>query len=258
MQRRRFALGLLAAAPRLALAQSTDVTVFAAASLTDAMGDIGRGWQAGGRGRLRFNFAASSILARQLDQGAAANLFASADTLWMDWAAARGLIADNTRRNLLGNDLVLVMPRAQLRQIRIGANLDLAISDLAGALGPDGRIAIGDPGNVPAGIYAKQALTRLGLWGIAEPRLARTDNVRSALLLVERGEAPVGIVYATDAAVAPGVGIAGVFPDSSHDPITYPFAIPKAGDTPAARALLAYLSGAEAAAIFKQRGFRTP
>ena len=252
MQRRRFALGLLAAAPHLALAQNIDLTVFAAASLTDAMGDIGRAWQAAGRGRLRFNFAASSTLARQLDQGAEANLFASADLQWMDWAAARGLIAEDTRRSLLGNDLVLVMPKAQLRQIRIETGLNLA-----GLLGPNGRIAIGDPSNVPAGIYAKQALTRLGLWGIAAPRLARSDSVRSALLLVERGEVPLGIVYATDAAVAPGVGIAGVFPDTSHDPITYPFAVPKAGDTPAARALLAYLSGTEAAAIFKLRGFRT-
>jgi molybdate transport system substrate-binding protein len=168
----------------------------------------------------------------------------------MDWADHRHLIVKDTRRTLLGNTLVLVMPRDRLRQITISRDLDLA-----SLLGPDGRIATGDPASVPVGTYARQALTALGLWSIAEPRLARSDSVRSALLLVERGEAPLGIVYRTDAAVAPNVAIAGIFPDTTHDRITYPFAVPTAGDTPEARALLTFLQGAEAQAAFTRRGF---
>lgn len=243
-------LGLTGLATALP-AHAQDLTVFAAASLTDALQDIGKVWEAGGHGKLRFNFAASSTLARQMDQGAVANVFASADLQWMDWAAGHGLIAAGTWRSLLGNDLVLVMPKADLRPVQIDATLNIAA-----LLGPDGRLATGDPANVPVGIYAQQALTRLGLWSAVEPRLARSDSVRSALLLVERGEAPLGIVYSTDAVVARGVGIAGVFPPTSHDPIVYPFAVTRAGDTPAARALLDFLAGPEATAIFKQRGFR--
>ncbi len=232
-------------------ARAQDLTVFAAASLTDALQDIGKVWEAGGHSKIRFNFAASSTLARQMDQGAQANLFASADLQWMDWATAHGLIEAPTRRNLLGNDLVLVMPKAQVQPVRIDAALNITA-----LLGPNGRLATGDPANVPVGIYAQQALTRLGVWDAVAPHLARSDSVRSALLLVERGEAPLGIVYSTDAAVAPGVAIAGVFPAASHDPITYPFAVTRAGDTPAARALLAFLAGPEAAAIFRARGFQ--
>ncbi len=232
-------------------ARAQQLTVFAAASLTDAMKDIGKLWEAAGHGAVRFNFAASSTLARQMEQGAPANMFASADVQWMDYAAGKGLIATDTRRNLLGNDLVLVMPKDKARQIVIDSALDVAA-----LLGADGRIATGDPANVPVGIYARQALTKLGLWAKIEPRLARSDSVRSALLLVERGEAPAGIVYATDAPIAPGVAIVGVFPDASHDPIIYPFAVTKAGDTAEARALLNYLAGPDAAKIFRAHGFR--
>ncbi len=232
-------------------ARAQQLTVFAAASLTDAMKDIGKLWEAAGHGAVRFNFAASSTLARQMEQGAPANMFASADVQWMDYAAGKGLIATDTRRNLLGNDLVLVMPKDKARQIVIDSALDVAA-----LLGADGRIATGDPANVPVGIYAQQALTKLGLWAKIEPRLARSDSVRSALLLVERGEAPAGIVYATDAPIAPGVAIVGVFPDASHDPIIYPFAVTKAGDTAEARALLNYLAGPDAAKIFRAHGFR--
>ncbi len=232
-------------------ARAQQLTVFAAASLTDAMKDIGKLWEAAGHGAVRFNFAASSTLARQMEQGAPANMFASADVQWMDYAAGKGLIATDTRRNLLGNDLVLVMPKDKARQIVIDSALDVAA-----LLGADGRIATGDPANVPVGIYAQQALTKLGLWAKIEPRLARSDSVRSALLLVELGEAPAGIVYATDAPIAPGVAIVGVFPDASHDPIIYPFAVTKAGDTAEARALLNYLAGPDAAKIFRAHGFR--
>jgi molybdate transport system substrate-binding protein len=236
---------------RPAFPQPRDILlVFAAASLTDAMQDIAQLWEARGEARPRFNFAASSALARQLDQGAAPHIFASADQQWMDWAQARNLIAADTRRTLLGNRLVLIAPRDALRPVTIAPGMDLLA-----LLGPNGRLAIGDPTNVPAGIYARQALTRLGIWPATEPRLARTDNVRGALLLVERGEAPLGIVYATDAAVARGVGIAAVFPAGLTEPITYPFAVTRAGDTPAARRFLEFLSGPDARKAFALRGF---
>lgn len=231
--------------------RAENLTVFAAASLTDAMKDIGKLWEIAGHGAIRFNFAASSTLARQIEQGAPANIFASADLQWMDWAAGKALIAEDTRRNLLGNDLVLVMAKDRVRPVAIGPGLDIT-----GLLGADGRLATGDPANVPVGIYAQQALTRLGLWRRIEPRLARSDSVRSALLLVERGEASAGIVYATDAPIAQGVAIAGVFPQTSHDPIIYPFAITRAGDTPEGRAFLLYLAGPQATAVFRARGFR--
>lgn len=230
-------------------ARGQELTVFAAASLTDAMRDIAKLWQTQGGVRLRLSFASSAVLARQLDQGAPASLFASADLAWMDWAQGRRLIAADTRRTLLGNRLVLVVPHDRARSIPIGTGFDLA-GLLAG-----GRLAIADPDSVPAGIYAKQALTTLGQWQAALPRLARAENVRGALLLVERGEAPAGIVYATDAAAAPGVALAGIFPADTHEPIIYPFAVPKAGDSPTARALLNFLAGPESSAVFRKYGF---
>ena len=236
--------------PSVAAAQ--DLTVFAAASLTDALRDVAAVWTAHGHAAPRFNFAASSTLARQLDQGATANLFASADMEWMNWAQQRNLIAGETRRNLLGNTLVLVMPKDHVHPVEISPHMDLMA-----LLGADGRLAVGDPSNVPAGIYAKQAFTRLGLWNAIEPHLARAEDVRGALLLVARGEAPAGVVYATDAAVAPGVAVAGTFPEDTHDPIVYPFAVTRAGDTPDARAFLDFLAGPEAGAIFTRRGFKT-
>ena len=179
MRRLMAVLSLLCLAlPLLCLAlpaRAQDLTVFAAASLTDALQDIGKVWEAGGHGKIRFNFTASSTLARQMDQGAQANVFASADLQWMDWAAAHALIMEATRRNLLGNDLVLVMPKAQVQPVRIDAALNVAA-----LLGPNGRIATGDPASVPVGIYAQQALTRLGLWDAVAPHLARSDSVRSA------------------------------------------------------------------------------
>ncbi len=243
---------LLGVAP--AGAQPRDeVLVFAAISLTEAMQDLAKLWESRGEARVRFNFAASSVLARQLDQGAAANVFASADQGWMDWAQAHGLVAEGTRRTLLGNRLVLVAPVGQVPQaVVIAPGLDLV-----GLLGPQGRLAVGDPASVPAGLYAKQALTRLGLWADVERRLARAENVRSALLLVERGEVRLGIVYATDAAVARGVAVVATFPAGLTEPIAYPFAVPRAGDTPAARRFMAFLAGPVAGAVFQRRGFVT-
>jgi molybdate transport system substrate-binding protein len=225
-------------------------TVFAAASLTDALRQIGAAYAAQGHPAPVMSFASSSTLARQIEQGAPASLFASADEQWMDYLAKRNLIVPDTRRDLLRNELVLVVPATAPKHVTIGPGFDLA-----GLLGPGGRLAVGDPAHVPAGLYARQALTKLGLWDSVQAHLAPAEDVRSALLLVERGEAPAGIVYATDAASTAGVMVAGVFPESSHDPIIYPFAVVKAGDTPEARAFLQFLSGPAARAIFTKLGF---
>jgi molybdate transport system substrate-binding protein len=232
-------------------AHAQQLTVFAAASLTDAMKDVSTIWQKQGHPPLSLSFAASSTLARQIEQGAPANVFASADEKWMDYLAGKNLIVADTRKDLLGNDLVLVVPANKPLHVTIGSGFDLAK-----LLGPNGRLAVGDPAHVPAGIYAEQALKKLGLWDSISPHLARADDVRSALLLVERGEAPAGIVYGTDAAVSKGVMVAGTFPENSHDPVSYPFAVVKAGDTPEARALLTFLDGPQARAAFVARGFK--
>nr|WP_294547514.1 molybdate ABC transporter substrate-binding protein [uncultured Rhodopila sp.] len=233
------------------VARAQELTVFAAASLTDAMSDVSAQWAKAGHKPLRLSFGSSSTLARQIEQGAPANVFASADEKWMNYLTEKGLIVPGSRRDLLSNDLVLVVPASKPVHVAIGPNFDLA-----GLLGPNGRLAVGDPAHVPVGIYAQQALTKLGLWDKVAPRLARTDDVRAGLLLVERGEAPAGIVYGTDAAVSKAVMVAGIFPASSHDPITYPFAVVKSGDTPDAHALLTFLAGPEAREVFVSRGFK--
>ena len=232
-------------------ARAQQLTVFAAASLTDAMKDISVQWQKAGHQALSLSSGASSTLARQIEQGAPANVFASADEKWMDYLAGKNLIVADTRKSLLGNDLVLVVPANQPQHVTIGPGFDLAK-----LLGPNGRLATGDPAHVPVGIYAEQALRKLGAWDSISPRLARTDDVRAALLLVERGEAPAAIVYGTDAAVSKDVMIAGAFPANSHDPVSYPFAVVKSGDTPQARALMTFLAGPQARAVFVARGFK--
>jgi len=256
MLRRHLTVMLTAAAVagdasfRVARAQQAPLTVFAAASLTDVLQAIGKLWAATGQPAPRFSFASSSTLARQIEAGAPANLFASADEQWADWLQQSDLLVPETRRSLLTNSLVLIVPKDQARTVQVGPGLDLGA-----LLGPDGRLATGDPSNVPAGIYAEAALKSLGVWDQVQPRLARADSVRAALLLVERGEAPAGIVYATDAAASPGVAIAGTFPPGSHPPVTYPFAVVRAYDTPAARAFLDFLAGPQARDIFIRAGF---
>ena len=249
---------LVFASPWPRPAQAEPLTVFAAASLTDAMKEIAAAWQRDGHAAARLSFGASSTLARQITQGAPVNLFIAADSQWMDELARAGLIAAESRRDLLSNSLVLIQPapekptepRTGPPPVTIGPGFDLA--DL---LGRDGRLAMGDPAHVPAGLYAAQALRNLGVWDSVRTRLAPTADVRAALLLVERGEAPFGIVYATDAAVSARVTIAGRFPPSSHDRITYPAAIVRQGDTPDARAMMGFLTGPEARAIFTRHGF---
>ncbi|TPG57463.1 molybdate ABC transporter substrate-binding protein [Roseomonas nepalensis] len=237
-------------APRAARAQEA-LTVFAAASLTDAMRALGEAWRAAGHPPPRLSFAASSALARQIEQGAPADLFASADEAWMDYLEERRLLLEGTRVSPLANSLVLVAPADRAAPVALARG-----TDLLALLGPRGRLAVGDPSNVPAGRYARAALTWMGAWDALEPRLARADNVRSALLLVERGEAPLGIVYATDAAASPGVRAVGTFPPESHPPVTYPFALTRrAAGNAAARAFLAFATGPEAAATYGRLGF---
>lgn len=230
--------------------RAQSVTVFAAASLTDGLKEVAALWHKQGHPAPTLSFGSSSTLARQIEEGAPANIFASADQKWMDELAKKSLIVPETRHNLLGNDLVLIVPANHPTKVTIQHGFDLLA-----LLGHDGRLAVGDPAHVPVGLYAKQALTNLGLWDKVAPRIAAAADVRSGMLLVERGEAPAGIVYGTDAAVTKKVAVAGVFPDSSHDPVTYPFAVVKAGDTPGARAFLTFLGRPQARAVWLRRGF---
>ncbi|WP_137179776.1 molybdate ABC transporter substrate-binding protein [Roseomonas sp. AR75] len=255
MLRRCFSAGVvtlaLAAAPP-ARSQET-LTVFAAASLTDAMRALAQQWQGAGHPAPRLSFAASSALARQIEQGAPADLFMSADEPWMDYVQQRNLIVNDTRVSPLANALVLVAPAdAPRRTVTLTRD-----TDLAALLGANGRLAVGDPAHVPAGRYARAALEWMGQWGGLEPRLARADNVRSALLLVERGEAPFGIVYSTDAAASRGVRVVATFPAGSHPPISYPFAVTRrAAGNAKARDFLRFLTGAEAAPTWQRFGFQ--
>ena len=248
----RILLLAIAACLSPALAQAQQLTVMAASSLTDAMRELGQQWAARGHPAPRLVFAASSALARQIEQGAPADIFASADEPWMDYLQQRHLIVDSSRIDALGNRLVLVAPRDRPGDVALTPGVDLLAR-----LGPNGRLATGDPASVPVGKYAQAALTSLGVWDRLAPRLARAENVRAALLLVERGEAPLGIVYATDAAASPKVRVAGTFPDGTHPPIAYPFALTARGDTPEARALLAFLTGPDAAPVYRKLGFST-
>ena len=246
MRRWLLLLGILAMASPAAAQQP--VTIFAAASLTDALRALGQQWAARGNPAPRFNFAASSALARQIEQGAPADLFMSADEAWADHLQQRDLLAAGTRSSPLGNSLVLV---GQGHPVTLGRG-----TDILALLGPNGRLSTGDPAHVPVGRYAEAALRWMGQWDAVRPRLAPADNVRAALLLVERGEAPLGIVYATDAALTPGLRVLGTFPAESHAPITYPFALTRRAEGNAqARALLAFLTGAEAAPTWQRFGF---
>lgn len=247
---RRAILALPILATQPAWAQSP-VTVFAAASLADALRLLGAEWAARGHPAPRVSLAASSTLARQIEQGAGADLFLSADEAWMDHLQQRNLIVPETRRSPIGNALALVSPVDQPRRVALARG-----TDLLALLGPRGRLAVGDPAHVPAGRYARAALEWVGQWEALAPRLARADNVRAALLLVERGEAPFGIVYSTDAAASPGVAVAGLFPPGSHPPVTYPFALTRRAEAnPAAHAFLDFLAGPEAAPIWRRLGF---
>jgi molybdate transport system substrate-binding protein len=233
-------------------AQAEDLTVYAAASLTDAMQTLSADWEKTSGINVKLSFAASSALAKQIEAGAQAGVFISADTQWVDYLQQRGLIAEDTRIDLLGNDLVLITPADNPAMVTLDAEFDLA------AFLGEGRLATGDPAHVPVGYYAEAALKHLGLWAVAEPKLVRMDSVRAALVLVERGEVPAGIVYATDAGVSSKIHLAGTFPPDSHPPIVYPLTIIAANDTPTARAFHAYLQSPQAWTVFERYKFKRP
>jgi molybdate transport system substrate-binding protein len=231
-------------------ASSEGLIVFAAASLTDTLQKVSDAYTARGGARVKLSFAASSALARQIEAGARADVYFPAEQEWMDYLEARRLIDESTRIDLLGNRLALIASRDEPAR----ATLTQPRSILE-ALGEKGRLATGDPDSVPAGKYAKAALLSLGVWKDVESRLARAENVRVALSYVARGEAPLGIVYSTDAAVEPRVQVIELFPETSHARITYPIAA-VARARPAARGYLAFLRGPEARQAFVDAGFR--
>ena len=232
-----------------AQAQSRGPLVLAAASLQEAMSDAAKVWASRKHAQPVLSFAGSSALARQIEAGAPADLFVSADEEWMDHVAAKGRLKPGTRAPFLRNQLVLIAPASSRATLRITRNFPLAR-----ALGT-GRLAMADPVAVPAGKYGRQALTKLGVWSSVQGRIAPAENVRAALLLVERGEVPFGIVYATDARASRKVRIVGTFPSASHAPITYPIATLKASKHPEAEAFRRFLLSREGKAIFARRGF---
>ncbi|MFT3810588.1 MAG: molybdate ABC transporter substrate-binding protein [Micropepsaceae bacterium] len=249
----KFLIALVAAAFMVAspAVAADGPIVFAAASLKGPLDEAAEAFRAGTGTAIVIAYAGSNALAKQIEEGAPAEVFISADTDWMDYLAGKSLIADDTRSDLLTNELALIAPAESAASLTIGEGFDLA-----GAAG-DGRIAVADPDAVPAGRYARQALTALKVWEAVEPKLARTENVRAALALVARGEAAFGIVYVTDAAAEPKVRTVGVFPAALHDTIVYPAALTRTA-SPEAAAFLAFLKGDAASAIFAKAGFGKP
>src|SRR5215470_5060752 len=248
---RRIALALIAGLLLTAAvpAHAKDLLVFAAASLKNAAEDIGKAYEATGAGKVTYSFAASSDLAKQIENGAPAAIFISADTKWMDYLAERKLIVGDSRRDLLGNRLVLIAPSDSPLTIKLAEGAPLAKS-----LG-DGKLAMADPDSVPAGRYGKASLEALKLWSSVEPSVVRAKDVRATLVFVERGEAAAGIVYATDAMISKKVRIVDEFPESSHPKIVYPIALIAGQDDAAARAFYDYLNGPKARGVFLDYGF---
>jgi molybdate transport system substrate-binding protein len=248
-----FAAALLLTASGLpqspAHAQSGDLVVFAAASLKNALDAVNEQRQKETGKKVVLSYAASSALAKQIEQGAPAQMFISADLDWLDYVAQKNLIKPDTRSNLLGNRIVLIAPKDQAQPIEIKAGFDLAK-----VLG-DGRLAMANVDAVPAGKYGKAALEKLGVWANVSSKVAQAENVRAALLLVSRGEAPAGIVYQTDAAADANVKIVGVFPEDTHPRIIYPIALTANAVHPDAAAFLAYIKSAKAKPLFEAQGF---
>jgi molybdate transport system substrate-binding protein len=224
------------------------ILVFGAASLTNVLQELGDAYHQSSGVVVKSSFAASSVLARQIEAGARADIFFSADLDWMDYLQQRDLIQRATRHDVVGNRLVLVAPADSKLELKIGPNFALAA-----ALGT-GRLATGDPDSVPVGRYARTALTALGVWNEVANRIVRADNVRTALIFVERGEVPLGIVYTTDALIDKKVRIVDTFPANTHQPITYPIALTQTA-RPQAAAFVSYLLSPEALAAFKKYGF---
>lgn len=250
-----FRIPMLAAVAGLALglaplrAAADEVLVFAAASLTNALDRIAADWAAETGHQAVVSYAGSAALARQIQEGAPADIFISASVDWVEALAASDDLREGSRRDILGNTLVLVAHGQDAAPVTIDANLDLV-----GMLGSE-RLAMALVDSVPAGVYGKTALTSLGLWDAVEPLVAQSDNVRTTLALVGRNEAPLGIVYATDAAVEDNVTVIGTFPEGSHEPIVYPAAITAQATSPVAEAFLDYLTGDNARAVWAEFGF---
>ena len=237
----------------LRAAEHTDpLTVFAAASLKESLDEAAAAYRKASGQTVRVSYAASSALARQIEQGAPADVFLSADLEWMDYLQQRKLIDAKSRRNLLGNTLVLVAPAAaDIAPVALKPGVDLLPR-----LGENGRIALGLTASVPAGKYAKASLVSLGVWKSLEPRVAEAESVRAALMLVARGEAPLGVVYGSDAQAEPKVRVVAVFPEHTHAPIVYPVARIAASRNPQAAAFARWLGSPAASEIFRKHGFK--
>jgi len=240
-------LGLILGTAQPAMAD--EILVFAAASLKNALDEAVMGYEQQGGDKVNVSYAASSALAKQLESGAPADIFISADLDWMDYAQQRNLIKPETRKNLLGNRLVLVAPASSGITVEIKPNFPLV------SLLKDGRLAMADPDTVPAGKYGKAALEKLGVWSSVEGKVARAENVRAALFFVSRQEAPLGIVYQTDAAADRGVKIVAAFPEDTHPPIVYPIALSAASKDPGAVKFLGFVESSAAKPIFEKQGF---
>jgi molybdate transport system substrate-binding protein len=232
-----------------AAAQGKDVVIFAAASLKNALDEVAGQWQRETVKKVAISYAASNTLIKQIEQSAPADIFISADLDWMDYGQQKGLIKPDTRSNLLGNRLVLIAPKDSNVAANIRPGFDLA------ALLKGGRLAMGNVDAVPAGKYGKASLEKLGIWDSVKDKIAQAENVRAALLFVARGEAPLGIVYQTDAVSDPTVKIVGTFPENTHPPIIYPIALTKESTNPDALALLSYLRSPAARPAFERQGF---
>jgi len=246
----RAALCACALALTSSLAAAADLTIYAAASLKPALDEILATDEAKALGKIVPSYAASSALAKQIEAGAPADVFISADEEWMDYLAQRNLLVANSRADLLHNELVLVAPKASTSMLKIAPNFDLHK-----ALG-EGKLAIAEPNSVPAGKYAKAALTQLGVWDSVQAQIVSTENVRAALALAAKDEVPFAIVYRTDAASEPKVREVDMFPSTSHAPIVYPVSLLKDHDNAATRQLLTLLRGAAARAVFLRDGFQ--
>ncbi|CAN7671320.1 molybdate ABC transporter substrate-binding protein [Neorhizobium tomejilense] len=225
------------------------VTVFAAASMKNALDNANKAWGALGGGQVTVSYAASSALAKQIESGAPADIFISADLDWMKYVSDKKLVREDTRFNWLGNRIVLVAAKDAAKPVDIRPGFDLA------GLLRGGRLAMGEPNAVPAGKYAKASLEKLGVWSSVEKSVASAESVRAALAFVSRGEAPYGIVYQTDAAADPGVAIVGTFPGDTHPPIVYPIAVLSESKSKDAPAYLNYLTSNKAAPFFEKEGF---
>ena len=249
---RRWIVWVLLCAMPAAHAAERTLTVFAAASLSTVLQQVGDAYTAETRQPLRFSFAASSVLARQIESGAPADVFVSADEQWMDFLQTRKLIQPATRANIVANSLVLIAPADSTLVLKIAPGFALSA-----ALGTAGRLSTGDPASVPVGLYARAALTQLGVWATVENRVVAADNVRTALNFVARGEAPLGIVYATDAKSEPKVRVVDVFASATHPPILYPAAATVIAGAEAA-GFLRFMQGPKARQLFAAAGFGSP